>query len=147
MKGLHTTPPMRIFPMPRFAKPPIARLCGFGDHSGIEIPAPIRLRSKDKLVIVRRLSYRTPWESLSEKRQCTTCGTIFSGRQIDVVGGTRTSGPLRLLCPTEGCRSRMEDWIKLRPKRAASTEQSPIPVSTGPKAGLLKTRQKNSSDG
>jgi hypothetical protein len=33
------------------------------------------------------------------------------GRQIQVVGGPRENGPLRLSCPTEGCNSIPMDWV------------------------------------
>ena len=37
--------------------------------------------------------------------------TLISGRQIQVAGGTRGNGPLRLSCPTEGCNSIPMDWV------------------------------------
>jgi hypothetical protein len=71
---------------------------------------PIRLGSGDKLLILRRLDRDRKWESLDDKRYCRCCGATFTGRQIDVVGGTRGSGRLRLLCPTEDCASTSKDW-------------------------------------
>jgi hypothetical protein len=72
---------------------------------------PIRLGSGDKLLILRRLDRDRKWESLDDKRYCRCCGATFTGRQIDVVGGTRGSGRLRLLCPTEDCVSTSKDWV------------------------------------
>jgi len=72
---------------------------------------PIRLGSGDKLLILRRLDRNRTWESLDDKRYCRCCGATFIGRQVDVVGGTRGSGRLRLLCPTESCASTSQDWV------------------------------------
>ena len=35
----------------------------------------------------------------------------MSGRQIQVAGGTRSNGPLRLSCSTEDCDSIPMDWV------------------------------------
>jgi len=51
------------------------------------------------------------WHSLDEKRYCLVCGSLISGRQIQVDGGTRGDGPLRLSCPTERCNSIPMDWV------------------------------------
>jgi hypothetical protein len=97
---------------------------------GIETLTPIRLAAGDKLLLLRRIDHLSGWESLDDKRYCRRCGTVFTGRQIDVVGGTRGLGPLRLLCPTEGCRANFSDWVRTPRKlhseraRAASVESS-----------------------
>jgi hypothetical protein len=66
------------------------------------------------------------WESLDDKRYCQRCRTIFSGRQVDVIGGTRDLGRLRLLCPTEGCLSTPKEWFypdeQLGPKPFCSSQ-------------------------
>jgi hypothetical protein len=54
------------------------------------------------------------WTSLDDRRFCLRCELEFSGREIDIVGGTRGRGRLRLLCPTEGCNSTSEDWLRAR---------------------------------
>ena len=61
--------------------------------------------------MLRRLDQFRQWRSLEEKRYCLVCGTIITGRQIQVAGGTRGNGPLRLSCPTERCNSIPMDWV------------------------------------
>jgi len=65
----------------------------------------------EKLEVVRRLDQFRQWHSLDEKRYCLVCGKIISGRQIQIAGGTRGNGPLRLSCPTERCNSIPMDWV------------------------------------
>ena len=84
---------------------------------------PIRLGSGDKLLILRRLDRDRNWESLDDKRYCRCCGATFIGRQVDVVGGTRGSGRLRLLCPTQGCASTSKDWVYPARDDAAHSSQ------------------------
>src|SRR3954468_600405 len=72
---------------------------------------PIELPATDKLHVLRRLDQYRSWESLDDKRQCIRCGEIISGKEIEVVGGTRGLGPLRLQCPSENCPGIPMDWI------------------------------------
>ena len=73
--------------------------------------APIELSSADKLEMLQRLDRYRKWHSLDEKRYCLACGQIIEGRDILVVGGTRGTGPLRLVCPTRNCHSIPMDWV------------------------------------
>ena len=73
--------------------------------------APIELSGADKLEILQRLDRYRKWQSLDEKRYCLACGQIIEGRDIMVVGGTRGTGPLRLICPTRNCHSIPMDWV------------------------------------
>jgi hypothetical protein len=73
--------------------------------------ASIRLSDQDKLDILRRLDQFRQWDSLDEQRYCLNCGKLISGRQIQVIGGTRGSGPLRLVCPTQRCPAIAMDWV------------------------------------
>jgi len=77
----------------------------------VMLSAPIRLSDGDKLEALQRLDQFRPWRSLDEKRYCLVCGKIVTGRQIEVAGGTRGNGPLRLSCPTERCNSIPMDWV------------------------------------
>ena len=72
---------------------------------------PVTLSDEDKLEALRRLDQFRHWRSLDEKRYCLVCGRIITGRQIQIVGGTRGNGPLRLSCPTERCNSIPMDWV------------------------------------
>jgi hypothetical protein len=73
--------------------------------------APIELSGAEKLEILQRLDRYRKWQSLEEKRYCLACGQIIEGRDILVVGGTRGTGPLRLICPTRNCHSIPMDWV------------------------------------
>ena len=70
-----------------------------------------RLADDEKLEVLRRLDQFRHWHSLDEKRYCLVCGELISGRQIQVDGGTRGNGPLRLSCPKERCNSIPMDWV------------------------------------
>jgi hypothetical protein len=71
----------------------------------------IRLSDQEKLETLRRLDQFRQWHSLDEKRYCLVCGKLILGQQIQVAGGTRGNGPLRLSCPTERCNSIPMDWV------------------------------------
>src|SRR6202049_929899 len=73
--------------------------------------ASIELSGAEKLEILQRLDRYRKWQSLDEKRYCLACGQIIEGRDILVVGGTRGTGPLRLICPTSNCHSIPMDWV------------------------------------
>ena len=71
---------------------------------------PIQLSDGDKLDTLRRLDQFRKWNSLDDRRYCLCCGNIITGADIQVVGGTRGTGPLRAICPTERCNSIPMDW-------------------------------------
>jgi hypothetical protein len=73
--------------------------------------AAIQFADPDKLEILRHLDRYRTWRSLDEKRYCLACGRIINGHDIQVVGGTRGTGPLRVVCPTRGCHSIPMDWV------------------------------------
>src|SRR6266571_6710127 len=77
----------------------------------VALSPPIALSDADKLDALRRLDQFRQWGSLDEKRYCLVCGKIITGRQIEVAGGTRGNGALRLSCPTERCNSIPMDWV------------------------------------
>jgi hypothetical protein len=77
----------------------------------MQLLAPIALSSAEKLEILQRLDRYRKWHSLDEKRYCLACGRIIAGHEILVVGGTRGTGPLRLVCPSRGCHSIPMDWV------------------------------------
>ena len=77
----------------------------------VALLAPTNLSDEEKLEVLRRLDQFRQWHSLDEKRFCLVCGNLISGRQIQVAGGTRGNGPLRLSCPTERCNSIPMDWV------------------------------------
>src|SRR2546423_11706736 len=73
---------------------------------------PVNLADPEKLDVLCRLDQFRQWRSLEEKRYCLVCGNIINGRQIQVAGGTRGNGALRLSCPTERCNSIPMDWVQ-----------------------------------
>jgi hypothetical protein len=77
----------------------------------VTLSPPIKLSDADKLDGLRRFDQFRPWRSLEEKRYCLVCGKIITGQQIQVTGGTRGNGALRLSCPTERCNSIPMDWV------------------------------------
>ena len=80
-------------------------------YLAVALSPPITLSETDKLDALHRLDQFRQWRSLDEKRYCLVCGKIITGQQIQVAGGTRGNGPLRLSCPTERCNSIPMDWV------------------------------------
>jgi hypothetical protein len=72
---------------------------------------PVPLPDVEKLRSLQQLDQFREWHSLDDRRYCLVCGKIITGRQIQVVGGTRGNGSLRLNCPTERCNSIPMDWV------------------------------------
>jgi hypothetical protein len=70
----------------------------------------IQLSDDDKLQALRRLDQFRKWRTLDDRRYCLCCGDLLTGRNIEIVGGTRGTGPLRAICPTERCNSIPMDW-------------------------------------
>src|SRR5438477_1051247 len=73
--------------------------------------SPIEVEAEDKLRWLHRLDGTREWESLDDRRRCRSCGKTFSGRQVQLVGGTRGHGPVRFVCPTANCLSTFADWL------------------------------------
>ena len=72
---------------------------------------PIELTKSEKLEVLQRLDRYRKWRSLDDRRYCLACGRIINGHDVLVVGGTRGTGPLRLICPTRSCHSIPMDWV------------------------------------
>ena len=77
----------------------------------VALTSIVRLSDHEQLEVLRRFDQFRQWHSLDEKRYCLVCGTIVSGRQIQIESGTRGNRPLRLSCPTDGCNSIPMDWV------------------------------------
>jgi hypothetical protein len=67
--------------------------------------SPIDLSGAEKLEILQRLDRYRKWHSLDDKRYCLACGQVIDGHGLLIVGGTRGTGPLRLICPTNRCHA------------------------------------------
>jgi hypothetical protein len=74
--------------------------------------SPIKLFDEEKLDVLQRLDRFRQWHFLDEKRYCLVCGKIITGREIQVIGGTRGNGPLRIICPTENCNAMPMEWVR-----------------------------------
>jgi hypothetical protein len=73
--------------------------------------SPADVSDEAKLKLLRRVDQFRDWHSLDDKRYCLACSKIITGHEIQLVGGTRGNGPLRLVCPTESCHSIPMDWV------------------------------------
>jgi hypothetical protein len=91
----------------------------------MSLPSPRpQLTPEDKLDLIRRLDPTGVWESLDGWRYCSVCKKLFSGRQIEVLGGSRHLGPVRLHCPTAECDSTPADWRSSYPSKPTEDEFS-----------------------
>jgi hypothetical protein len=103
---------------------------------------PIKLSDADKLDVLGRLDQFRQWRSLEEKRYCLVCGKIITGQEIQVAGGTRGNGALRLNCPTTNCNSIPMDWVlptdeilaKVE-RMAAEEREAPVTIPVSPSNG------------
>jgi len=86
--------------------------------------------------MLRRLDQFRQWHSLDEKRYCLVCGKLITGRQIQITGGTRGNGPLRLNCPTQSCNSIAMDWVLPTDEILSRVEKL---VEEGRKAAALQS--------
>jgi hypothetical protein len=93
--------------------------------------APIELSSAEKLEILQRLDPYRKWHSLDDKRYCLACGQVIEGHDILVVGGTRGTGALRLVCRTRNCHSIPMDWViptdEVLARMSMLEEEEPLP--------------------
>jgi hypothetical protein len=102
----------------------------------VALSTPITLSDDQKLEVLRRLDQFRQWRSLDEKRYCLVCGKIITGREIQVAGGTRGNGPLRLNCPTHDCNSIPMDWVLPTKEILVKVEQLAVEAS-GKKAQTI----------
>jgi hypothetical protein len=89
----------------------------------MQTESAIEVEALDKLRWLRRVDGGRGWESLDDHRVCRCCGKTFSGRQVQLVGGTRGHGPVRFVCPTPNCTSAPADW-RYPHERGTSAKQS-----------------------
>jgi hypothetical protein len=71
----------------------------------------IKLSDEERLAILQRQDQFRYWHSLDEKRYCLVCGEIITGRQIQVIMGTRGNRSLRMICPTKHCDAMPIEWV------------------------------------
>ena len=107
--------------------------------------APIELSGAEKLEVFQRLDRYRKWHSLDEKRYCLACGQVIDGHEVLVVGGTRGTGPLRLICPTRSCHSIPMDWViptdEVLARMSILPEEVVAPQKLSPRAhGKFTTR-------
>ena len=91
----------------------------------LQTETAIEVEAEDKLRWLRRLDGEHEWESLDDYRVCGCCGRTFSGRQAQLVAGTRGFGPVRFVCPTPNCMSKPADWRYPHERRAARQNSPP----------------------
>jgi len=86
----------------------------------MQTESAIEVKAEDKLRWLRRLDGDRGWESLDDHRECRCCGKTFSGRELQLVGGTRGHGPVRFVCPTPTGPSTLADWCYPHERGAAA---------------------------
>ena len=112
-------------PIPKSDACPIVRVIEGNVISGaVALTAAVTFSDNEQLEALRRLDQFRQWPSLEDKRYCLVCGNVITGRQIEVAGGRRGNGPLRLSCPTERCNSIPMDWVLLTDEILAKVEKT-----------------------
>jgi hypothetical protein len=118
----------------------------------VALPVSTRFSDDEKLEALRQLDQFRQWHSLDDKRYCLVCGKIITGREIQLTGGTRGNGSLRVSCPTDGCNSIAMDWVlptsEILAKVEKLAEEARKVTPTQPPAviaGNSKTGNKNKS--
>jgi hypothetical protein len=101
---------VRILLIARSVGRPIVEAKEIDTSFGMSLPEGISLSNADKLELLQRLDQFQKWNSLDDKRYCLWCNKIITGYEIQVIGGTRGTGPLRIICATKGCHSIPMDW-------------------------------------
>ena len=132
------TSAIRLSPIIAFAVRLIAqRSANLRFSIAMALLAPIELSGTEKLEILQRLDRYRKWHSLDDKRYCLACGQIVEGRDVLVVGGTRGTGPLRLVCPTRNCHSIPMDWVIPTDEvlaRMSMLEEEALPPKAAPRS-------------
>jgi hypothetical protein len=90
----------------------------------------IEMEPDEKLRWLRRLDGARRWQVLDDRRFCRCCGKSFTGREVEIVGGTRPHGPLRVACPTQNCSSAPADWLYAHERPERVREPSDLAVAT-----------------
>jgi len=120
------------------------RLITEADNLAMGLISPIDLSDEEKLETLGRLDQFRQWPSLDEKRYCLVCGKIISGKQLQVIGGMRGTGPLRIICPTPGCPSIPMDWVLPTDEVLAQISAAP---AVSPEQPTVKCRSAGSYSG
>jgi hypothetical protein len=110
----------------------------------------IELNKNEHLRALSRLDGRR-WRSLTEKRRCPCCQTLSSGYEIELVGGTRNQGPLRLQCPRCENNDAAKPWQPAEPREVTVSHNRSAPHGKGtthkrrrlPRAGENASRNFN----
>jgi len=100
---------------------------------------PLKLSEQEKLEALQRLDRFRKWRSLDEKRYCLVCSAIITGREIHIMGGTRGTGPLRVICPSHGCHSIPMDWVLPTDEVLAKIADGPAAAASSDQRGWRKT--------
>jgi hypothetical protein len=64
---------------------------------------------EERLAILKAADNERKWYSLDDKRFCTICDRIFTGRQIDIQRDRR--GHYLFACPTPCCPANINQWL------------------------------------
>ena len=99
---------------------------------------PLKLSEQEKLETLQRLDRFRKWRSLDEKRYCLVCSTIITGWEIHIKGGMRGTGPLRVICPSQGCHSIPMDWVLPTDEMLAKIAGGPAAAASSDQRGWRK---------
>jgi len=109
-ENLPTALEIGIFPISFSGRRPIVLPRPFRQSSLVKMTSPVRLDPAERLILLRGPDRFRKWQSLDDRRFCRCCHKFISGRQIEVIEGTKDED-FHLACPTTDCSSRMEDWV------------------------------------
>jgi hypothetical protein len=118
---------VRILPTPRCGLLPIVPGAAATDDSSMHNLPSLNLSAREHLDLIRRLDREHRWENLSDERYCNKCHEIFCAGDLEIVGGTRAFGPLRLQCPTAGCSATPDSWLPVANRRTGMRSATPAP--------------------
>jgi len=104
-------------------------------------PPALELSAEDKLDVLRRLDQFRQWHSLDDKRYCLGCGKVINGRELRVIGGTRGTGPLRVICATLQCPAIPMDWVLPTTEVLTRTAEPVRPTSPPPEIKTVPRRR------
>ena len=76
-----------------------------------------RFLPEERLDILRKMDRERKWYSLDDKRVCSVCDRVFTGRQVEIESAP--GGRYLLHCPTPCCPFGMAHWFlcELSPAR------------------------------
>jgi hypothetical protein len=101
---------------------------------------PVKLSDEEKLATLQRLDQFREWRSLDERRYYLSRVALITGRQIQVVGSSPQTGPLRAMCPI---LSRNLDELGAANRPSAKMSPDPNPAGSSIKKRRIRSRTRS----